>query len=162
MADQPFAKPTILAIFPPGDDRMLLRKLFDSSEWTVRVFWNFEEAATSLHAFPPGVVISEGRLPGSRSWKDLLREIQRIPDPPPLIVADRLADDRLWAEVLNLGGYDLLMKPFDQTEVCRVVTMACCFHARQSARPLSQRKPPVSAQSATAPAMRALAAGRGR
>ena len=41
-----------------------------------------------------------------------------------LIVTDRLADERLWAEVLNLGGYDLLLKPFDPEEVLRVVNSA--------------------------------------
>jgi hypothetical protein len=35
-----------------------------------------------------------------------------MPIPPQLIVADRLARDGLWAEVLNLGCYDLLMTPF--------------------------------------------------
>jgi DNA-binding NtrC family response regulator len=41
-----------------------------------------------------------------------------------LIVTDRLADERLWAEVLNLGGYDLLLKPFDPEELLRVVSSA--------------------------------------
>jgi hypothetical protein len=50
------------------------------------------------------VVISEGRLSDGHSWKDLLLELQKIECPPPLIVADRLADGRLWAEVLNLRG----------------------------------------------------------
>jgi DNA-binding response OmpR family regulator len=44
--------------------------------------------------------------------------------PPPLIVSSCVADDRLWAEVLNLGGYDLLTKPFLAAEVSRVVRMA--------------------------------------
>jgi DNA-binding response OmpR family regulator len=39
-------------------------------------------------------------------------------------VTSRVADDSLWAEVLNLGAYDLLMKPFDLTEVFRVVSLA--------------------------------------
>ena len=41
-----------------------------------------------------------------------------------MIVSSRLADDCLWAEVLNLGGYDLLAKPFAAAEVSRVVKMA--------------------------------------
>jgi DNA-binding response OmpR family regulator len=45
--------------------------------------------------------------------------------PPPLIVSDRLADEQLWAEVLSLGGYDLLMKPFDAKEVHHAVSTAC-------------------------------------
>jgi hypothetical protein len=41
-----------------------------------------------------------------------------------MIVTSRLADERLWAEVLNLGGYHLLAKPFDASEVVRVVGTA--------------------------------------
>jgi len=47
-----------------------------------------------------------------------------LPDPPFLVVTSRLADDRLWAEALNLGAYDVLAKPFDKTEVNRIVRSA--------------------------------------
>jgi DNA-binding response OmpR family regulator len=33
-----------------------------------------------------------------------------------------------WAEVLNLGGYAVLAKPFDIKEVYRVVGFACERH----------------------------------
>src|ERR1019366_5350356 len=36
----------------------------------------------------------------------------------------RLADERLWAEVLNLGWYDVLATPFDADEVYRVMSYA--------------------------------------
>ena len=41
-----------------------------------------------------------------------------------MIVTSRLADERLWAEALNLGAYDVLAKPFDRTEAMRVVAAA--------------------------------------
>jgi DNA-binding NtrC family response regulator len=69
------------------------------------------------------VVISDQRL-ADGDWRDLLSDLQKEREGLPLIVSSRLADDRLWAEVLNLGGYDLLMKPFSATEVARVVRMA--------------------------------------
>lgn len=34
------------------------------------------------------------------------------------------ADDLLWAEVLNLGGYDVLQTPFEANEVLPVVNLA--------------------------------------
>ncbi|MCL5744434.1 MAG: hypothetical protein M1541_11000 [Acidobacteria bacterium] len=40
------------------------------------------------------------------------------------IVTSRLADDALWAEVLNVDGYDLLLKPFRGEEVVRMVNAA--------------------------------------
>jgi FixJ family two-component response regulator len=61
-------------------------------------------------------------LPGT--WIDVLEHIDTLPNPPSLIVASRLADDRLWAEALNLGAWDVLAKPFDRTEVIRSVKSA--------------------------------------
>jgi DNA-binding response OmpR family regulator len=40
------------------------------------------------------------------------------------MVTSRLADERLWAEALNLGAYDVLAKPFDGREVIRILSLA--------------------------------------
>jgi DNA-binding response OmpR family regulator len=119
----------ILALFPSLEDRLFLASVFDSG-WRLRFVNGIEQARTALRAGSVGVVLSEAQADGG-SWKDLLREIENLPDPPPLIVADRLADEILWAEVLNLGGYDLLMKPFSADEVLRVVTAAYRFHENE-------------------------------
>ena len=58
------------------------------------------------------------------AWRDLLDQVHRLPDPPYVIVTSRLADDRFWSEALNLGAYDVLAKPFEESEVSRVVTIA--------------------------------------
>ena len=55
------------------------------------------------------------------TWRDLLEQTAMMPHSPLLIVTSRLADERLWSEVLNEGGYDVLARPFDRTEVIRVV-----------------------------------------
>ena len=54
-------------------------------------------------------------------WRQLWDLLARDPSPPMFIVTSRLADDALWAEVLNVGGYDLLLKPFRAEEVIRMV-----------------------------------------
>jgi DNA-binding response OmpR family regulator len=55
------------------------------------------------------------------TWLDSLEYLESLPNPPLLIVTSRLADERLWAEVLNLGAWDVLAKPFDDDEVLRAV-----------------------------------------
>jgi DNA-binding NtrC family response regulator len=54
----------------------------------------------------------------------MLDVIHHVQDAPALIVTCRLADERLWAEALNLGAYDVLAKPFDRDEVLRSVSLA--------------------------------------
>jgi DNA-binding response OmpR family regulator len=81
------------------------------------------EALSSIRRFRPWVVVCDQVL-ADGEWRDLLSDLQSEQEMPPFIVSSRLADDRLWAEVLNLGGYDLLTKPFAATEVSRVVGLA--------------------------------------
>jgi len=55
---------------------------------------------------------------------DVLEQLRLLPDPPFVVVTSRLADERLWAEALNRGAYDVLAKPFDGTEVIRTISSA--------------------------------------
>jgi len=132
VAEEPIANPTVLAVVLP-EDRMLLGTLFARSSWRLEFTVDLPETRQALRRAVPGVVICDGRLPDGHLWKDLLSEMANMEDPPPLIVADRLADDRLWAEVLNLGAYDLLAKPFHGEEVWHAVTAACRCHEGQQA-----------------------------
>jgi DNA-binding NtrC family response regulator len=73
-----------------------------------------------LQEYDIAVVLCERDLqPGT--YIDLLEHIITKPKAPSLIVASRLADERLWAEALNLGAWDVLTKPFDRSEVLRSV-----------------------------------------
>lgn len=69
------------------------------------------------------VVISDRDL-SDGCWKDVLCATGSSTCRPHLIVTSLAADAHLWAEVLNLGGYDVLAKPFDATEVNRVLEAA--------------------------------------
>ena len=57
-------------------------------------------------------------------WQALLRDFAGIDRAPALIICSRRADERLWAEVLNLGGFDVLITPLQRDEVTRVVCAA--------------------------------------
>ena len=114
----------ILVASCPLPDRKFLRSVFDGVNWKPRFVGNFDEFRTILLHTPPGVVIAEPVLEDGHSWKDILAELQRGANPPNLIVTTDLRDDNLWGEVLNLGGYDMLMKPFDRVELIRVVSLA--------------------------------------
>lgn len=127
MATAPLTSVAVLAVLPDISDQKILHNLFNHSKWELRVVRTLQEAQVSLLDLRIGVVICESRFTDGHDWKDLLDHTARMRNPPPLIVTDRLADDSLWAEVLNLGGYDLLMKPFDSKEVYRVVSLAWLF-----------------------------------
>ena len=94
-----------------------------------------------LNNLQSGVVISDAELPDG-DWKTALNQLASKAVPMPLIVASRLADDELWAEVLNLGGSDVLALPFDHGEVIRSVSLA--WRKAQDGNAAAGRRSPIS------------------
>jgi DNA-binding response OmpR family regulator len=113
---------TLLAICPNQEDRQSLEKILDNGRWTIQGAPSLREA-TSLLQGKPNLILCEKDLPDG-TWKDVFREARDLDNPPAFVVVSRLADERLWAEVLNLGGFDVLLKPFERSEVLRVMGMA--------------------------------------
>lgn len=115
---------TVLNLDPVEADHASLENIFTRSQWKLSSSTSVEAAIALLRASRIPVLFCETdqRL---GPWQKTLDRIMSLPDPPYLIVTSRLADDRLWAEALNLGAYDVLAKPFDRTEVTRIVGSAC-------------------------------------
>lgn len=99
------------------------RLLFPKPRWTVHFRTSLAQAGTLLRLRPVKVILSGDRLPDG-TWGDLIDTVTDMPNPPRVIVTSRCADERMWAEVLNRGGYDVLVEPYDAAEVHRVVSMA--------------------------------------
>ena len=117
-------KPQLALVVSPNDeDHWRLIHILRPAGWSVDSARSCEEAVRSLEIEPARVVIVDCQLPDG-SWKALLNRLTRMPYPPKLIVTSRLADERLWAEVLNLGGFDVLSQPFVSSEVLRCVNSA--------------------------------------
>ena len=127
---QATTKAPVLLILPNEEDHRSLNAILIGSDWNSQFVSTFEQARNMLCVIRWQAIMCEARLTDNRGWKDVLREIQALVHPPPLIVTDRLADEALWAEVLNLGGYDVLMRPFYAREVLHVFQMARQFYER--------------------------------
>jgi DNA-binding response OmpR family regulator len=113
----------VLAVSPFEEDHARLRAIFERSNWRISAAYSCHEAIRFLQANRMAVLICECKLPDG-TWKNLLRALPLLPFPPLLVVTSKYADDTLWAEVLNLGAYDVLTKPFDRAEVTRIISLA--------------------------------------
>jgi DNA-binding NtrC family response regulator len=69
-------------------------------------------------------ILTEAELPDGL-WTDVIDMTYDLGVFPAIIVTRSTADDVFWAEVLNLGAYDLLAQPFDEREVRRILINAC-------------------------------------
>jgi len=121
----------VLSVSSAEEDHFRLQDIFSSPGraisppvvFTLTARSTIAAAKSALQRGKTSIVMCEQDLsPGS--WKELLDFTERLPAPPPLIVTSRVADERMWAEVLNLGGYDVLARPFNNEEVIHAVTSA--------------------------------------
>src|SRR5271165_6623355 len=114
---------TVLSVSPLDEDHSSLKAIVGHSSWRLFEAYNVSSSLALLQRHDIAVVLCERELlPGT--YIDLLEHIIAKPNAPSLIVAARLADERLWAEALNLGAWDVLAKPFDADEVIRIVDIA--------------------------------------
>jgi len=114
---------SVLSVSPIEEDHWSLETIIRHSNWMLFKASDLASALVLLQQHEIAVVLLERDvLPGD--WPQMLERIKSLPGAPSLIVASRLADDRLWAEALNLGAWDVLSKPFDRVEVFRSVKSA--------------------------------------
>lgn len=113
----------VLVVSAAEEEHRFLRHLFAHTNWRIYSARGCTEATAVLDSQPIPVILCDYELPDG-DWRRLLATVSRSEPPSLLIVTSRAADDFLWAEVLNLGGYDVLMKPYDPVEVIRVVSLA--------------------------------------
>jgi DNA-binding response OmpR family regulator len=115
--------PKLLSISSVRRDHSALRQILSQTGWQLAAARTCRGARELLHRRSVSAIFCESDLPDG-TWRDILSLSTNTSQPPPVIVTSRLPDDRLWAEVLNLGGYDVLAKPFHEQEVRHVLTSA--------------------------------------
>ena len=106
----------ILFISGRPDDARRLSRMLESLPLDLDHAESLQQARNILHTQAYQVILTEADLPDA-TWLDVLDTASRLP----VIVTDPQADSRLWAEVLNRGGYDLLTQPFYAPEVRRIL-----------------------------------------
>jgi DNA-binding response OmpR family regulator len=137
----------VLTVSRLSADLVRLREILAQGNWQVHGASDCCEALAFLRDESVPVLFCECDN-ADGNWEDLLRATARRPDPPNLIVFSRLADEYLWARVLNLGGFDVLMTPFEPEEVLRVTSAArsrweydFSIRAAKEAEAAGRRKP---------------------
>jgi len=113
----------LMAVLPAREDRTALERIIGPCRWELQWTRTCREAIDAFRRTSPPIVICDRDLPDG-DWRQLWDILAREPKPPIFIVTSRLADEALWAEVLNVGAYDLLLKPFRAEEVIRMVHVA--------------------------------------
>jgi len=120
----------ILFVSPHRDDAAALACMLHTLPVSIEHVEDVKQVRSKLKASIYDVILSAAKLPDG-TWRDVL-DLARCENPhAEVIVTEREADARFWAEALNLGAYDLIAQPFAPGEVQRILGNAC---ARASAQ----------------------------
>jgi len=120
--------PVLLAVSSDPKDLEVLE--LHLRGWSVRRAASCADALAMLKQSACDVILCEKDLPDG-GWRDLLAGLGLLRDALPVVVMSRAADESMWADVLRDGGFDLLAKPLEDPEICRVIPSA-----RMHGRPL--------------------------
>ena len=113
----------VLSISPAEHDHTCLQHILDHTSWRLWPTGSIAGAVETVQRHHIPVVVTSEQLPDG-NWKDLLRQLQCLPEPPEVIVITANAGDQLWSDVLRSGAYDVIPKPLNKSEVFRVVSLA--------------------------------------
>lgn len=109
------------------DSQLYARMREIASKWKWTIFRTTEvRPGTASDCFDSAsirIVIYDGdSLEGE--WMDVLRKISQWEGRPCVLLASRVSDQYLWGEVVRCGGYDLIVKSAEQSQLMRTLRFA--------------------------------------
>ena len=113
----------ILVVDDERDMRLLLRYQLEQEGYQISEASDGKAALRVLQESPPGVIITDVRMP-FMSGLELLREVKQAMPNIEVIVATGYAEVETAIECLRAGAFDLVRKPFDIHEMYSCVARA--------------------------------------
>jgi DNA-binding NtrC family response regulator len=122
----------VLFVSPKREDAATLSRMLGSLSVPIEYVADLAQARSKIQNATFSVILTEARLTDG-TWLEVLDLARRLSPRSEVIVTDATADARFWAEVLNMGAYDLIAQPFAAGEVQRILSNAC-LHAASPSR----------------------------
>lgn len=123
---------SVLVVTPSPNDFDLIASSLAPEDCEVLPANCLLEAVLHQVAKPdPSVVVYDTDSP--EEWRQALQRFLTVRRQTRVVLVSRLADDQMWMDVLDNGGFDLVMKPFQPLEIRSVVRGAIDGHVNSVA-----------------------------
>lgn len=122
----------------PSPRRLGLLGILERNGMKTETAENSREGREMLLERPYDLLFVDAELPGG-PWHSLLEYIRSSTTNCEVVVCSRCGDERLWAEVLQRGAYDLLSEPFVESEVVRIARRALDSHYLERYGPAARK-----------------------
>jgi DNA-binding NtrC family response regulator len=122
----------------PSPRRLKLLTILQRNGMETAAAGDFRDGHLKLQEQPFDLLFVDAELPGG-PWQRLVPAVVASGKDCEVIVCSRCGDERLWAEVLQCGAYDLIAEPFEEGEVARIARCALDSHYLQRYGPAARR-----------------------
>lgn len=130
-------RPHVLVAMP-SPRRLGLLGILERNGMKTSSAGNLRDGQELLQGESFDLLIVDAELPGG-PWHRLLQTIVSSAKGCEVIVCSRCGDEKLWADVLQRGAYDLLAEPFEENEVIRIANRALDSHYLERYGPAAER-----------------------
>ncbi len=91
--------------------------------WEMRLARSVEQSLPVLDEFGASLVIYDW-APGDDDWRFAVDRLTARPDHPCVLLASRVVDEYLWAELVKHGGFDVIPRSADTEQLIRSIRFA--------------------------------------
>lgn len=105
------------------EERDTLERVFRAQGWSLTTADSLGRGLSAPANSGPVMVILDRDL-ASPDWRPAVRQFASHRNCACVILVSRVVDDYLWEEVINHGGYDVLVKPFQERELVHTLEFA--------------------------------------
>lgn len=113
---------TLLIVTSRAEDMPELLGLLRETPWELTSVPQ-EEAAAALKAAPVPILLFDRDLAGP-SWRETIKRLIHSRRNACIVLLSNVADQYLWEEVVQQGGFDLLTRPFRKEQVLSALVFA--------------------------------------
>ena len=119
----PEARVSILALSLPLGDRFLLERLGEQHNWSLRVADSPREGFRLASQSHFEVILCDRHQPGY-PWREVMDRLAKSSPRSCVLLVSPVKEDHLWSDVLEQGGYDILIRPLREGVVLHVIDAA--------------------------------------
>jgi CheY-like chemotaxis protein len=116
----------VIALAASGQDRRLLSEVASDQGWQMNFADTRHEARELLNRQGSPIVLCACEMPGG-DWRETIKTVTSSPVSPYTILVSRAADEYLWNDFIQLGGFDILTTPLREADVLRAIRLGWSY-----------------------------------
>jgi DNA-binding NtrC family response regulator len=113
----------VLVVMPNPPDRARFANIAARTDWEVHMASTSDSAAEILKHHPADVIVCDRDVKPA-GWRVAIEELAARSPASRFILSSPANDDRLWLEVIERGGFDVVTTPLHQERVIRAIQQA--------------------------------------